>query len=68
MSDKNSAGLRLKRGRYKTIPGKYYRTPKEIWNFRTAALGGSPESIARAFVVANAALLEPEQRDRKSVV
>ena len=61
MSDKNSTGLRLKRGRYKTIPGKYYRTPKEIWNFRTAALGGSPESSARAFVVANAALFGLEE-------
>ena len=56
MSDKTSTSLRLKRGRYTAIAGKYYRTPKEIWNFRTAARVGSPESIARDFVVANAAL------------
>jgi hypothetical protein len=61
MSDKNSTGLRLKRGRYKAIAGKYYHTPKEIWNFRTAARGGSPESIARNFVVANAALFGLEE-------
>src|SRR5260221_1142001 len=61
MSDKNSAGLRLKRGRYKAIAGKYYHTPKEIWNFRTAARGGSPESIARNFVVANAAMFGLEE-------
>ena len=61
MSDKYSTGLRLKRGRYKAIAGKYYHTPKEIWNFRTAARGGSPESIARGFVVANAALFGLEE-------
>ncbi len=61
MSDKNSSGLRLKRGRYKTIAGKYYRTPKETWNFRTAARGGSPESIARDCVVANATLYKLEE-------
>jgi len=60
MSERNGTGLRLKRGRYNTIPGKYYHTPKEIWNFRTAARGGSPESIARDFVVANAALYKLE--------
>ena len=60
MSDKTSTSLRLKRGRYTAIAGKYYRTPKEIWNFRTAARGGSPERIARDFVVANAALFKLE--------
>ena len=61
MSDKNSTGLRVKRGRYKAIAGKYYHTPKEIWNFRTTRRRGSPESIARDFVVANAALFRLEE-------
>jgi hypothetical protein len=61
MSDKNRSGLRLKRGRYKTIAGQYYRTPKEIWNFRTAAREGAPESTAREFIVANAALFKLEE-------
>ena len=56
MAGNSGFALHLKRGRYKTIPGKYYRTPKEIFNFRTAASEGSPESIARDFIVANAAL------------
>ena len=60
MSDKNSTGLRLRRGRYQAIAGQHYGTPKEIWNFRTAARSGSPESIARDFVVANAALFKLE--------
>ena len=60
MSDKTSMSLRLKRGRYTAIGGKYYRTPKELWNFRTAASRRSPESIAREFIVANAALFELE--------
>ena len=60
MSRKNSIGPRLKRGLYKAVPGRYYGTPKEVWNFRTTAGGGSPESIARDFVVANAALFKLE--------
>ena len=56
-----TSSLRLKRGRYKAIAGKYYQTPKEIWNFRTAASRGSPESIARDFVMANAALFKLEE-------
>ena len=61
MTGKSNAALRLKRGGYKTIPGRYYHTPKEIWNFRTPGRPGSPESIARDFVVANAALFRLEE-------
>jgi hypothetical protein len=56
MTDRGKASARLKRNGYKTVPGRYYRTPKEIWNFRTPARRGSPESIARGFLVANAPL------------
>ena len=61
MTDRNRSGLRLKRGRYKAIAGEHYHTPKEIWNFRTPARVGSPEAIARDFVVANAALFKLEE-------
>ena len=61
MSKRNRIGLRLKRGFYKAVAGRYYGTPKEVWNFRTASGGGSPESIARDFVVTNAALFKLEQ-------
>ena len=50
------AGLQLKRGTCRKIAGKYYGTPKEVWNFRTRARAGSPERVARDFIVANAAL------------
>lgn len=50
------AGLQLKRGACKKIAGQYYGTPKEVWNFRTRARAGSPQQIARDFIVANAAL------------
>jgi len=56
----SSAGLRLKRGHYKSVPGKYYGTPKEVWGFRTASARGSPRSIARAFVAANSDLFKLE--------
>ncbi len=56
MADKGGTASRLRRGGYKSIAGKYYGTPKEVWDFRTAASGDAPERIARAFIVANAAL------------
>ncbi len=61
MAGTGGAALKLKRGGYKTVPGKYYRTPKELWSFRTRATGGSPEGIAREFIVANAALFRLEE-------
>src|SRR5258706_16213558 len=60
MAGTGGAALKLKRGGYKTVPSKYYRTPKELWSFRTKATGGSPDGIAREFIVANAALFRLE--------
>ena len=54
MAAKRNAGMRLKRGRYKSVPGEHYGTPKEVWGFRTAAARGSPQGAARAFLAANA--------------
>jgi Zn-dependent metalloprotease len=56
MAGKAGAALRLKRGGYRTIAGKYYRTPKEVWGFHTPVSPDAPQRIARAFIVANAAL------------
>jgi len=41
---------------YKTVPGEFYGTPKEIWGFRKKGKG-TPRAIARDFLCANAALL-----------
>ena len=38
---------------FKSIPGKYYRTPKELWGFRSDRGDGAPSAIARAFLEAN---------------
>ena len=38
---------------FKSIPGKYYRTPKELWGFRSDRGAGSPSAIAWAFLDAN---------------
>ncbi|HEY7870877.1 MAG TPA: M36 family metallopeptidase [Methylomirabilota bacterium] len=38
---------------FKTIPGQYYKTPKELWGFRSDRGAGSPAAIARAFLDAN---------------
>jgi len=38
---------------FKSIPGKYYNTPKELWGFRSDRGDGSPRAIARAFLEAN---------------
>lgn len=60
MASKGNAGARLKRGRYKAVPGEYYGTPKEVWGFRTKAASGSPKSIARSFLSANTDLFKLE--------
>jgi len=54
MAEKRIAGVRLKRGRYKSVPGEHYGTPKEVWGFRTTTAHGSPQGAARAFLAANA--------------
>jgi hypothetical protein len=46
----------LKKRTYKTVPGEYYGTPKEIWGFREKGTG-KPRDIARDFLCANAELL-----------
>lgn len=43
--------------RYKTVPGRSYGTPKELWGFRTAAVRGTPRAIARRFLRDSAELL-----------
>ncbi|HSQ03992.1 MAG TPA: hypothetical protein VLN59_08155, partial [Burkholderiales bacterium] len=67
MADNIRTNPPLKRGHYKSVPGKYYGTPKELWDFRTAAARGSPKSIARDFATTNAKLfeLEPDLRGLK---
>ncbi len=52
---------RLKPGRFRSEPGKYYGTPKEIWGFRTRAQRASAEASARAFLQANRALFDLPQ-------
>lgn len=53
--------MRLRPRGYRQVPGEIYGTPKEVWGFRTPAREGSPQAIAREFLVANAALFELEQ-------
>ncbi|HVR66258.1 MAG TPA: M36 family metallopeptidase [Verrucomicrobiae bacterium] len=43
----------MKQGRYKAVAGYYYKTPKEIWGFRTKAARGRPANRARDFLKAN---------------
>lgn len=62
MQGERHRGNKLKRVQYKSIPGKNYGTPKEIWGFRTVARRGSPTSVARTFLLANAELFELEDR------
>src|SRR5882724_4858616 len=38
---------------FKSIPGKYYGTPKELWGFRSDRGDGSPPAIALTFLEAN---------------
>lgn len=47
-------------GNYRTVPGKDFGTPKEIWGFRTAPRAGKPLAVAREFVTTNAGLLGVE--------
>jgi len=43
---------------FKTIPGKSYATPKEIWGFRSDRGAGGPAKIADEFLDANQAYLK----------
>jgi len=36
------------------VPGRYYRTPKELWGFQLPAVRGNPKVIARKVLTANA--------------
>ena len=48
---------KLRAKSFKSIPGKYYRTPKELWGFRSDRGDGSSSTIARTFLEANHATL-----------
>lgn len=52
---------KLKQGRYQSIRGEHYGTPKEVWGFRTRAAPGSPKTVARGFLAANTELFELEK-------
>src|SRR3954452_8565296 len=39
------------------VPGRLYRTPKELWGFRLPAVAGNPRDVARRALVANAGRL-----------
>jgi hypothetical protein len=62
MATREGTGIRLKRGRYKAVAGEHYGTPKEVWGFRSAPGGGSPEQAARRFLSANSALFGLDHR------
>jgi len=42
---------------FKSIPGKHYATPKEIWGFRSDRGAGSPSAVALEFLEANREIL-----------
>ena len=56
---------RLKVRAYREVAGRYYGTPKELWNFTLPPQKGSPEAVAKAALRANSKLLgiDPELRD-----
>ncbi len=39
------------------VPGRHYKTPKEIWGFRLPAAAGHPQAVARRTLSANASRL-----------
>jgi len=55
------AGRRLRKGQYQATPGKYYGTPKEVWDFRTRATARAVPAVARDFLFANRDLFELER-------
>jgi hypothetical protein len=65
MAGKRIAGIRLAHGRYESVRGVRYDTPKEAWGLRTARAAvpaapaaPSPEQAARAFLNADSDLFE----------
>src|SRR5262245_31885324 len=55
---RDSIMSRLDGSSYKMITGKWYKTPKEIWGFRTRRRRGSPRQVAEDFLDAEQKLLE----------
>jgi Zn-dependent metalloprotease len=55
------AGRRLRKGQYQATPGKYYGTPKEVWDFRTRASARAVPAVAADFLFANRDLFELER-------
>ena len=49
--------LTLAPGSFKSVDGRNYGTPKEVWGFRSPSVPGSPVAVARAFIAANEDLL-----------
>jgi hypothetical protein len=47
----------LQEGEYRTVPGRFYGTPKEVWGFRREVEVATPVTMAKRFVRANAELL-----------
>lgn len=48
---------KLRKHQYKTVPGRYYGTPKEVWGFASDRGRGDAESIALRFLKSNSSLL-----------
>ncbi|UCG85466.1 MAG: M36 family metallopeptidase [Gemmatimonadota bacterium] len=46
----------LEQGSFRVVPGRYYGSPKEVWGFRTVRGSGTPQTIAKQFIRANASL------------
>jgi Zn-dependent metalloprotease len=51
---------RLKSGKFKSVPGEFYGTPKEVYGFRTKSTPASAEKVAQSFLLANSELFELE--------
>ncbi|MCI0432039.1 MAG: M4 family metallopeptidase [Gemmatimonadetes bacterium] len=53
---------KLHKGTYRTVPGEFYGTPKEVWGFRSPARRNRPEAVAREFLGANTTLFGLDTR------
>lgn len=53
--------LKLRKTGYRTVPGKYYGSPKEVWGFLTHRDKQSARSIARDFLKKNHKLFKLEK-------
>jgi len=53
--------LKLRKGSYRTVPGKYYGSPKEVWGFRTDPDRRAPRKIAEDFLKENHKLFKLEK-------